>query len=154
MNSTSWPWWQILMQFTQIALRSVVLQVWHRKKSCMGNEVYEEILYRHCPPLTAFSTSSWLLKILFVPRMMGWTPLAKHKPPNLLLNIWLFSKVAVALFVISTPAASPSKIRLRLSTGCDCVDIKTPAWVFRKMSFSSSIPLPPLKMQIPPSLPS
>lgn len=29
MNSTSCPWWHFLMQFTQMALRSVVLQVWH-----------------------------------------------------------------------------------------------------------------------------
>lgn len=29
MNSTSCPWWHFLIQFTQIALRSVVLQVWH-----------------------------------------------------------------------------------------------------------------------------
>lgn len=29
MNSTSCPEWQVLMQFTQIALRSVVLHVWH-----------------------------------------------------------------------------------------------------------------------------
>lgn len=37
MNSTSCPWWHFLMQFTQMALRSVVLQVWHlrRPKLCM-----------------------------------------------------------------------------------------------------------------------
>lgn len=34
MNSTSCPWWHFLMQFTQMALRSVVLQVWHLR----GNE--------------------------------------------------------------------------------------------------------------------
>lgn len=75
-----------------------------------------------------------------LPLTIGCTPLARHKPPNLLLKIWLNSKVAVALFVISTPAAKPSKIRLRLSIGCDWVDINTPACALRKMSFSSSMP--------------
>lgn len=31
-NSTSWPWWHFLMQLTQMAFLSVVLQVWHLGK--------------------------------------------------------------------------------------------------------------------------
>uniref|UniRef100_A0A6B0U8P5 Putative secreted protein n=1 Tax=Ixodes ricinus TaxID=34613 RepID=A0A6B0U8P5_IXORI len=85
---------------------------------------------------------------------MGCTPLARQRPPKRLLKIWLNSRVAVALLVISTPAASPSKMRLRRSTGWLCVEMSTPAWALRKMSFSSSTPLPPLKMQTPPSRPS
>lgn len=52
-----------------------------------------------------------------VPFCLGWTPLARHSPPNLLLKILFPSNVAVALFVISTPAALPSKIRLRRNMG-------------------------------------
>lgn len=91
---------------------------------------------------------------IYTPLQIGVTPDARHNPPNRLLKIWLNSNVAVALLVISMPAASPSKIRFRRRIGCDCVEIKTPACALRKISFSSKIPLPPLKMQIPPSLPS
>ena len=75
-----------------------------------------------------------------LPLIVGCTPLAKHKPPNLFLKIWLNSNVAVALLVISTPAASPSNIRFLLSTGWDCVDIRTPACAFLNISFSSNTP--------------
>ena len=51
------------------------------------------------------------------PFIIGSTPVARHKPPNLLLNILFSSRVAQALLVISTPAANPSKIRLRRSVG-------------------------------------
>lgn len=71
---------------------------------------------------------------------MGCTPLAKQRPPKRLLNIWLLSKVAVALLVISTPAAKPSKILFRLNVGWLWVDIKTPAWAFLNISFSSKLP--------------
>lgn len=79
---------------------------------------------------------------LYLPLVVGCTPLAKHKPPNRLLNIWLLSSVAVALLVISTPAASPSKIRFLLNTGWDCVEMSTPACALRNISFSSRIPVP------------
>lgn len=88
------------------------------------------------------------------PLQIGVTPDARQSPPNLLLKIWLNSNVAVALFVISMPAARPSNIRFRRRIGCDCVEIRTPACALRNISFSSKMPLPPLKMQIPPSLPS
>lgn len=89
-----------------------------------------------------------------IPLQVGVTPEARHRPPKRLLNIWLSSNVAVALLVISIPAASPSKIRFLLRMGWDWVEIRTPAWALRKMSFSSKMPLPPLKMQMPPSRPS
>ena len=76
----------------------------------------------------------------YLPVSIGWTPLARQSPPKRLLNIWFSSNVAVALFVISTPAASPSNIRFRLRIGWLCVDIRTPACALRKMSFSSKIP--------------
>lgn len=34
-NSTSCPWWHFLMQFTHMAFRSVVLQVWHLKSKSL-----------------------------------------------------------------------------------------------------------------------
>ncbi len=74
------------------------------------------------------------------PLRLGATPLARQRPPNLLLKMRLPSSVAVAPLVISMPAAWPSKMRLRRSTGCDCVLTRTPACAFRKMSFSSRIP--------------
>ena len=76
----------------------------------------------------------------YLPFKMGATPLAKHSPPNLLLKTLLASSVAEAPFVISMPAAMPSKIRFRRRTGWLCVLINTPACAFRKMSFSSRIP--------------
>lgn len=79
-------------------------------------------------------------KINVIPVRVGLTPLAKQSPPKRLLNIWFCSKVAVALLVISTPAARPSNILFFLNTGWLWVLIRTPAWAFRKMSFSSRIP--------------
>lgn len=80
-----------------------------------------------------------------LPLWIGFTPDAKQRPPKRLLNIWLCSSVAVALLVISMPAARPSYIWFRLRLGWLCVgwlwvDIRTPACAFRKISFSSSNP--------------
>lgn len=52
-----------------------------------------------------------------LPFCFGWTPLARQSPPNLLLNILFPSNVAVALFVISIPAAFPSNIRFLRNDG-------------------------------------
>lgn len=71
---------------------------------------------------------------------MGCTPDARHRPPKRLLKIWLSSSVAVALLVISTPAAKPSNIRFLRNIGWDWVDMSTPAWALRNISFSSSTP--------------
>ena len=88
---------------------------------------------------TYFNILNWHL-LMKLPFNVGLTPLARHKPPNLLLNILFVSRVAVALFVISMPAACPSNILLPRKIGWLWVLINTPAWAFRKMSFSSRIP--------------
>ena len=74
------------------------------------------------------------------PLSAGETPLARHSPPNLLWKILLPSGVAVALFVISMPAACPSKMRLCRSTGWLWLLMSTPACALRKMSFFSRTP--------------
>lgn len=58
-----------------------------------------------------------LILFLMLPFCFGWTPLARQSPPNLLLNILFPSNVAVALFVISIPAAFPSNIRFLRNDG-------------------------------------
>lgn len=75
-----------------------------------------------------------------IPLRTGNTPLAKQRPPNLLLKTLLFSNVAEALLVISTPAAWPSKIRFFRRVGWLWLLMRTPAWALRKMSFSSNTP--------------
>ena len=81
------------------------------------------------------------LKTSLLPFITGFTPLATDSPLNLLLNTLLPSRWAVALFVISTPAACPSKIRLRRNVGLLDVLINNPLCALRNMSFSSKIPV-------------
>lgn len=105
--------------------------------------IYWKLYCRYQHNKTVYQYILKQIKILVnhVPFCLGWTPLARHNPPNLLLKILFPSNVAVALFVISTPAAFPSKIRLRRNMGWLLVLIKTPAWAFLNISFSSRIPV-------------
>lgn len=153
-NSTTCPSWQCLMQFTQMAFRSVVLHVMHLRG---GREWVEHLLVevvhgeggagadleQTVPPL-----HRPLHRVLVVldpvvphdrvhvggqaqPCKVGRQPAVPGPPPNLLFCRMLPSSVAVAPLVISIPAARPSRIRLRFSVGLDSVEMSTPACAFR-----------------------